>query len=107
MSIMTMIAHLSAISVPLTAASNALNAASIFFTIIDAPKPETSGVYGPAVSLEDDIEFRNVSFAYPSRHDVRVLEAFNLRISAGNTTALVGSSGSGKSKLFRFPDHML
>jgi ATP-binding cassette subfamily B (MDR/TAP) protein 1 len=100
MSIMTMIAHLSAISVPLTAASNALNAASIFFTIIDAPKPNTAGVQGSAVSLSDSIEFNKVNFAYPSRHDVRVLDDFSLSIPAGKTTALVGSSGSGKSKLY-------
>jgi ATP-binding cassette subfamily B (MDR/TAP) protein 1 len=98
MSVMTMIAHLSAISVPLTAASNALNAASIFFTIIDAPTLATTGAKGTEVILDGDIELKNVNFAYPSRHDVRVLEDFNLRIPAGKTTAIVGSSGSGKSE---------
>jgi ATP-binding cassette subfamily B (MDR/TAP) protein 1 len=98
MSIMTMIAHLSAISVPLTAASNALNAASIFFTIIDAPTPTTTGAKGAEVGLDGDIELKNVNFAYQSRHDVRVLDGFNLRIPAGKTTAIVGPSGSGKSE---------
>jgi ATP-binding cassette subfamily B (MDR/TAP) protein 1 len=97
LSIMTMIAHISAISVPLTAASNALDAASIFFTIIDAPKPTTGGVQGMEVSLSDDIELKNINFSYPSRHDVRILQGFNLRIQAGKTTAIVGPSGSGKS----------
>jgi ATP-binding cassette subfamily B (MDR/TAP) protein 1 len=94
---MTMIAHLSAISVPLTAVSNALDAASIFFTIIDAPKPATAGMQGADVSLNNDIELKNINFSYPSRHDVRVLENFNLRIPTGKTTAIVGPSGSGKS----------
>jgi ATP-binding cassette subfamily B (MDR/TAP) protein 1 len=98
MSIMTMIAHFSAISVPLTAASNALHAASIFFKIIDAPKPVTEGLSGPEVSLEEDIQLRSINFAYPTRHDVRVLQDFSLCISAGKTTAIVGPSGSGKSK---------
>ncbi|KAH8732060.1 ABC transporter-like protein [Phaeosphaeriaceae sp. PMI808] len=97
MSIMTMIAHLSAISVPLTAASNSLNAASIFFKIIDAPKPLTSGLQGPEISMDSNIEFKNVNFAYPSRHDIKVLNGFNLQIPAGQTTAIVGPSGSGKS----------
>jgi ATP-binding cassette subfamily B (MDR/TAP) protein 1 len=98
LSIMTMIAHLSAISVPLTAASNALNAASIFFTIIDAPKPTTHGLKGPEVSMEGVIELRNINFAYPSRHDVRVLQDFSLCFKPGQTTAIVGPSGSGKSE---------
>jgi ATP-binding cassette subfamily B (MDR/TAP) protein 1 len=100
LSIMTMIAHLSAISVPLTAASNALNAASIFFKIIDAPKPTTTGFQGADVFMDCDIELKNINFAYPSRHDVRVLQDFSLRLKAGQTTAIVGPSGSGKSELF-------
>jgi ATP-binding cassette subfamily B protein len=43
------------------------------------------------------IEFRNVSFVYPSRPDVPVLHGFNLRVPANTTAALVGSSGAGKS----------
>jgi ATP-binding cassette subfamily B (MDR/TAP) protein 1 len=98
---MTMIAHLSAVSVPLTAASNALNAASIFFTIIDAPKPDVTGARCMKIALDSDIELKHINFAYPSRYDVRVLEDFNLHIPAGKTTAIVGPSGSGKSK-FKF-----
>ncbi|KAF2826675.1 ABC multidrug transporter-like protein [Ophiobolus disseminans] len=97
LSVMTMIAHLNAISVPLTAASNAMNAASIFFTIIDAPKPTTTGVSSSDASMANDIQLRNVNFAYPSRHDVRVLNDFNLHIRTGQTTAIVGPTGSGKS----------
>jgi ATP-binding cassette subfamily B (MDR/TAP) protein 1 len=102
LSVMTMIAHLSAISVPLTAASNALNAASIFFKIIDAAKPTTTGFQGNDVSMDCDVELKNINFAYPSRHDVRVLQDFTLRLKAGQTTAIVGPSGSGKSE--SFPD---
>ena len=43
------------------------------------------------------MEFRDISFAYPSRPDVQVLKALSLKIPANKHTALVGLSGSGKS----------
>ncbi|CAI9089469.1 OLC1v1024049C1 [Oldenlandia corymbosa var. corymbosa] len=43
------------------------------------------------------IELRDVDFAYPSRPEVMIFEKFCLRIEAGESTALVGQSGSGKS----------
>lgn len=97
MSIMTMLAHISSISVPLTAATNAMTAASVFFTIIDTPKPCTSGIQGNAVDMGADIVMENINFAYPTRHDVRILDGLNLRVLAGKKTAIVGPSGSGKS----------
>ncbi|WPG99455.1 multidrug resistance protein 1-like protein [Acrodontium crateriforme] len=45
------------------------------------------------------IVVRNVSFAYPSRPTVRVLEDLNLDIQPGKLTAIVGTSGGGKSTL--------
>ncbi|KAG9233851.1 P-loop containing nucleoside triphosphate hydrolase protein [Amylocarpus encephaloides] len=47
--------------------------------------------------VSGDLEFRDVSFTYPSRPDVQVLQSFSLRIPATKHTALVGLSGSGKS----------
>ncbi|KAL7674470.1 hypothetical protein ACOME3_000749 [Neoechinorhynchus agilis] len=46
-----------------------------------------------------DIVFKSVSFSYPNRPDVKVLEDFSLMIPGGKTTALVGTSGSGRSAL--------
>lgn len=43
------------------------------------------------------IMFSNISFAYPSRPQVPVLQNFTLEIPANKSTALVGPSGSGKS----------
>lgn len=47
--------------------------------------------------LEGRIEFRNVSFAYPTRPHLTVLKNFSLKIEKGQAVALVGGSGSGKS----------
>jgi ATP-binding cassette subfamily B (MDR/TAP) protein 1 len=99
MSVMTMLAHISSVSVPLTAATNAIKAAQIFFSIIDAPKPSTFGAQEEGVSFADEIVLENVYFAYPTRHNVKVLNNLSLRIPAGMTTAIVGPSGSGKSTI--------
>ncbi|KAL0695536.1 hypothetical protein Bca4012_062716 [Brassica carinata] len=47
--------------------------------------------------IKGDIEFSNVSFAYPARLDVPIFQNLNLRVSAGKSLAVVGPSGSGKS----------
>ncbi|KAF2705172.1 ABC transporter-like protein [Pleomassaria siparia CBS 279.74] len=99
MSVMTILAHISAVAVPLTAASHAINAAAIFFTIIDAPKPETGGIRDPEFLMNDDVVLKNINFAYPTRPDVKVLDALNLCFPIGKTTAIVGPSGSGKSTI--------
>jgi len=55
------------------------------------------------------IEFKNVTFSYPTRPDVVVLKNFSLEIKPGQAVALVGSSGSGKSTIIglleRFYQH--
>ncbi|GAB2287878.1 ABC transporter B member 19 [Dionaea muscipula] len=64
-------------------------------TKIDADDPDGETVE----SIRGDIEFRHVDFAYPSRPDVLVFKDLNLRIRAGQSQALVGASGSGKSSV--------
>ncbi len=55
-----------------------------------------------------EIEFKNIAFNYPSRPDFSVLSDINFKVEAGQTVALVGSSGSGKttiaSLILRFYD---
>ncbi|XP_030385057.1 multidrug resistance protein homolog 65 [Scaptodrosophila lebanonensis] len=47
--------------------------------------------------LKGRIEFRDVFFRYPAREDVIVLRGLNLVVEPGQTVALVGASGCGKS----------
>ncbi|KAA8537503.1 hypothetical protein F0562_027111 [Nyssa sinensis] len=47
--------------------------------------------------INGDIEFRNVTFKYPTRPDITIFKDLNLKISAGKSLAIVGQSGTGKS----------
>ncbi|KAG7475856.1 multidrug resistance protein 1-like [Solea senegalensis] len=47
--------------------------------------------------IRGNIEFNNIHFSYPSRPDVKVLDNMSLSVDSGQTIALVGSSGCGKS----------
>ncbi len=62
----------------------------------------------PAKQTKGEIEFSSVSFNYPSRPDFKVLQDISFKAEAGQTVALVGSSGSGKttiaSLILRFYD---
>ncbi|MCS7012864.1 MAG: ABC transporter ATP-binding protein [Chloroherpetonaceae bacterium] len=49
--------------------------------------------------LEGDIEFRNVSFAYPSSPERWVLRHLSFSIPRGSKFAIVGATGSGKTTL--------
>ena len=60
-----------------------------------------TGAVGSTVKLQDEqietIEFRNVSFAYA--HGKEVLQDFNLTVGAGETIALAGPTGGGKTTI--------
>uniref|UniRef100_A0A5F9D008 ATP binding cassette subfamily B member 1 n=1 Tax=Oryctolagus cuniculus TaxID=9986 RepID=A0A5F9D008_RABIT len=79
--------------------ANARGAAYEIFRIIDN-KPSIDS-YSEAGHKPDNIkgnlEFRNVHFSYPSRKEVKILKGLNLKVRSGQTVALVGSSGCGKS----------
>ncbi|KAL9157709.1 hypothetical protein ABFS82_08G021900 [Erythranthe guttata] len=47
--------------------------------------------------VNGNIEFKNVTFSYPSRPDVIIFRDFSIFFPAGKTVAVVGGSGSGKS----------
>ena len=41
--------------------------------------------------------FSNVTFAYPTRNEMPILKRINFSVTPGQTLAIVGSSGCGKS----------
>lgn len=59
--------------------------------------PVKGGKIIPYHTLMGNIEFKNVSFSYPTRPEQEVLRNFSLSIPAGSIVALVGVSGGGKS----------
>ena len=74
-------------------------AAATLFSVIDrSPLIDSSSDKGKRPkSLTGKVQFKNVQFHYPSRPDVPVLQGLNFEIEPGQTVALVGSSGCGKS----------
>jgi ATP-binding cassette subfamily B (MDR/TAP) protein 1 len=84
---------------PILAVTKSTAAATDFYAVIDAPKPNTSGLKEPEVSARNDIELENVTFAYPSRPHIKVVDNLSMRFEAGKITAIVGASGSGKSTI--------
>ncbi len=46
------------------------------------------------------IEFRGLTFSYPSRRDTKALDALTFAVPVGGRYALVGPSGAGKTTLF-------
>ena len=50
--------------------------------------------------MRGEVEFDKVSFAYPQRPETLALDAFSLKVTPGETVALVGPSGAGKTTVF-------
>ncbi|KAJ8248352.1 hypothetical protein GJAV_G00241090 [Gymnothorax javanicus] len=61
--------------------------------------PLNEGIVLPPGQLKGELEFRNVSFAYPARKDAPIFQDLSLHVPAGSVLAVVGPSGSGKSTL--------
>ncbi|KAL5800072.1 hypothetical protein ACOSQ4_032956 [Xanthoceras sorbifolium] len=73
---------------------------SVFEIIDRVPKidPDDNQALKPP-NVYGSIELKNVDFCYPSRPEVLVLSNFTLKVNGGQTVAVVGVSGSGKSTI--------
>ena len=81
----------------------AAGAAARIFELLQTPSEILSGANATQAlpdPLRGDIEISNLTFSYPARRDIEVLQSLSLHIQAGETVALVGPSGAGKSTLF-------
>jgi ABC-type multidrug transport system fused ATPase/permease subunit len=74
-----------------------LSASERVFALIDAPPRVIQRDRQPVARLAGRIEFKDVCFSYTEQETV--LQNFNLTIAAGETVALVGHTGAGKSSL--------
>ncbi|KAG9582723.1 putative ABC transporter, partial [Aureobasidium melanogenum] len=77
----------------------AKDCASRLLRLSTLPKDSHEHFGNTQITSIGDIELHNLSFSYPSRPEQTVLKNIDLLIPAGETTALVGSSGSGKSTI--------
>jgi len=85
-------------------------AADRVFAFMDKVPQVQANVHGPRLArISDDLEFKNICFSY--QKGVPILENISFKVRAGETIAIVGPNGCGKTTLLnmlpRFfdPDH--
>ncbi len=74
-----------------------LGASERIFALIDAEPEVVQTADNDPGRIRGEIEFRNLTFGYEDH--TKVLHEFNLTIPAGETLAIVGHTGAGKSTL--------
>ena len=80
---------------------SAVGASERMFRLLDRKPDISSRSSGTIIKegLRGELTFEGVSFNYPSRKDVIVLDSLSFRAEPGKVTAIVGVSGSGKSTI--------
>ncbi len=76
----------------------AIGATEHLMDILEEEKEEIHSTFS-ADAVKGYIKFHNLSFAYPNRPDVQVLNNLNFEVQKGHNIALVGPSGAGKTTL--------
>jgi len=75
-----------------------LAGAQSLFELLDTPSEPASAVTGKTPRARGHVRFEGVSFRYPGQ-DAWAVQDLNLELQAGETVALVGASGSGKTSV--------
>ncbi|MCW5850003.1 MAG: ABC transporter ATP-binding protein [Anaerolineae bacterium] len=101
---MLLLGAVNALGTQLNAFSQTSTAAVRIFELLDepvtiqSPAPRASAPQGPPTVTRGDVDFDDVSFAYPTSN-AKALHEVTLHVPAGGSLAIVGETGSGKSTL--------
>ena len=88
----------------LRAIGEGIAAGTLIFSIIDRKPGIDYSKFDESIdikNLEGAITLESVKFAYPSRPDEPVLKQVSMQFAPGETTAIVGPTGSGKSTIIQ------
>lgn len=77
----------------------AIGSTENLFNIIDEKEEFLNELKSETKAVQGKVEFKNVSFSYPSRKEISVLNNISFEVEAGKKMALVGPSGSGKTTI--------
>ena len=67
--------------------------------VLDCQPSIRGGSFSGSTLYKGQVEFRNVSFAYPGTGDRKILDDISFTVHPGETFAILGSTGCGKSSL--------
>ena len=67
--------------------------------VLESEPAIADGDFNEETQIRGKIEFQNVSFAYPGMGDEKILEQINLTVNPGETVAILGETGCGKTSL--------
>ncbi|MEK6734373.1 MAG: ABC transporter transmembrane domain-containing protein [Pseudomonadota bacterium] len=68
--------------------------------VLNAKSNITEAELPLSLSENFDLEVKHLSFTYPSRPNIKVLDDISFKAKKGNIIAIIGPSGAGKSTIF-------